>query len=60
MSDQIIKVEKLTKNFGDITAVNKLAFSVAKGEMVGVAGAKRSGKNDNDSYAAWFNKTNLW
>ena len=31
LSDQIIKVEKLTKNFVDITAVIELAFSVAKG-----------------------------
>lgn len=44
LSDQIIKVEKLTKNFGDITAVNELAFSVAKGETVGLLGPNGAGK----------------
>ena len=44
MPDQIIKIEKLTKNFGDITAVNELGFSVARGETVGLLGPNGAGK----------------
>ena len=44
MADQIIKIEKLTKNFGDITAVNELGFSVARGETVGLLGPNGAGK----------------
>ena len=44
MADQIIKIEKLTKNFGDTTAVNELGFSVARGETVGLLGPNGAGK----------------
>ena len=44
MSDQIIKIEKLTKNFGEITAVSELGFSVARGETVGLLGPNGAGK----------------
>ena len=44
MPDQIIKIEKLTKNFGDIIAVNELGFSVARGETVGLLGPNGAGK----------------
>ena len=44
MADQIIKIEKLTKNFGAITAVNELGFSVARGETVGLLGPNGAGK----------------
>ena len=44
MADQIIKIEKLTKIFGDITAVNELGFSVARGETVGLLGPNGAGK----------------
>ena len=44
LSDQIIKIEKLTKNFGEITAVSELGFSVTKGETVGLLGPNGAGK----------------
>ena len=44
MPDQIIEIEKLTKNFGAITAVNELGFSVARGETVGLLGPNGAGK----------------
>ena len=44
LSDQIIKIEKLTKNFGEITAVSELGFSVARGETVGLLGPNGAGK----------------
>ena len=44
LSDQIIKIEKLTKNFGEITAVSEPGFSVTKGETVGLLGPNGAGK----------------
>lgn len=44
LSDQIIKIEKLTKNFGEITAVSELGFSVARGETLGLLGPNGAGK----------------
>ncbi|MBB15488.1 ABC transporter ATP-binding protein [Candidatus Poribacteria bacterium] len=44
LPDQIIEIEKLTKNFGAITAVNELGFSVARGETVGLLGPNGAGK----------------
>lgn len=40
----IIKVEELTKKFGDFTAVDKLSFNVYKGEIFGFLGANGAGK----------------
>lgn len=40
-----IFVENLEKKFGDFTAVNKITFSVKKGEIFGFLGANGSGKS---------------
>jgi len=40
----IIKVEKLTKKFGDFIAVNAISFEVKKGEIFGFLGANGAGK----------------
>jgi ABC-2 type transport system ATP-binding protein len=40
-----ISVENLEKKFGDFTAVNKITFSVKKGEIFGFLGANGSGKS---------------
>jgi len=40
----IIKVEELTKKFGDFTAVDKLSFDVYQGEIFGFLGANGAGK----------------
>jgi len=40
----IIKTEKLTKNFNDLTAVDNVTFSVEKGEIFGFLGPNGAGK----------------
>ena len=43
--ENIIEVEKLKKNFGDFTAVNKITFSIKKGEIFGFLGPNGAGKS---------------
>lgn len=40
----VIKTDKLTKIFGDFTAVNEITFEVNKGEIFGFLGANGAGK----------------
>ena len=40
-----IKAEKLTKKFGNFTAVNEITFDVKKGEIFGFLGANGAGKS---------------
>ncbi|MBI5807592.1 MAG: ABC transporter ATP-binding protein [Ignavibacteriales bacterium] len=40
----VIHVEKLSKRFGDFTAVNQISFDVLKGEIFGFLGANGAGK----------------
>ena len=40
----VIKTDKLTKQFGDFTAVNQISFEVYKGEIFGFLGANGAGK----------------
>lgn len=42
--DKAIKVDKLTKRFGDFTAVDNITFEVEKGEIFGFLGANGAGK----------------
>jgi len=42
--DDVIKVEGLTKMFGDFAAVNAISFKVKKGEIFGFLGANGAGK----------------
>ena len=44
MSDYIIKVENLTKRFGELVAVDNVSFSVARGEIFGFLGPNGAGK----------------
>ena len=44
MSDQVIRVEDLTKKFGDFYAVKNISFEVEKGEIFGFLGANGAGK----------------
>jgi ABC-2 type transport system ATP-binding protein len=39
-----VSVEKLTKKYGDVTAVNSLSFTVKKGEVFGFLGPNGAGK----------------
>lgn len=42
--DKVIIADKLTKRFGDFTAVDAISFSVGKGEIFGFLGANGAGK----------------
>lgn len=44
MQEVVIKTEKLTKRFGDFTAVDEITFKVFKGEIFGFLGANGAGK----------------
>jgi len=44
MQDVVIKTDKLTKRFGDFTAVSEITFEVCKGEIFGFLGANGAGK----------------
>ena len=44
MPEDSIIVNKLTKRFGDFTAVDNISFKVAKGEVFGFLGANGAGK----------------
>ncbi len=41
----LIKTERLIKRFGDITAVNGISLSVARGEVLGFLGPNGAGKS---------------
>jgi ABC-2 type transport system ATP-binding protein len=42
--ERVIMADKLTKKFGDFTAVNAISFEVYKGEIFGFLGANGAGK----------------
>ena len=44
MKEKVIYTEKLTKKFGNFTAVDQISFSVEKGEIFGFLGANGAGK----------------
>ena len=43
-TDNVISADKLTKRFGDFTAVDAISFGVQKGEIFGFLGANGAGK----------------
>ncbi len=40
-----LKIENLTKSFGNLVAVNKVTFAVPKGQMIGIVGRSGAGKS---------------
>ncbi|MEM8731349.1 MAG: ATP-binding cassette domain-containing protein [Pseudomonadota bacterium] len=45
MSDPILSLRNVTKQFGGLTAVDAVSFDVAPGEFLGIAGPNGSGKS---------------
>ncbi len=43
-ADHVIVVEKLTKRYGDLLAVNEISFTVRKGEVFALLGPNGAGK----------------
>ncbi|MHA1391799.1 MAG: ATP-binding cassette domain-containing protein [Promethearchaeota archaeon] len=44
MSETVIKLENLTKKFGNFTAVNSINLEVKRGETIGLVGPNGAGK----------------
>jgi len=44
MKNVILEAKNLTRQFGDLTAVNSISFSVASGEVFGIVGPNGAGK----------------
>ncbi len=44
MSETVIKLENLTKKFGNFTAVNNVNLEVRRGETIGLVGPNGAGK----------------
>jgi ABC-type branched-chain amino acid transport systems, ATPase component len=55
----MIKVEKLTKRYGGVTAVNEIDFEVEEGEIVGFLGPNGAGKSTDDANARMLSSPNL-
>ena len=55
-SASILEIETLCKRFGDLVAVDKLSFSVAKGEILGFLGPNGAGKSSTMRLIAGFLK----
>jgi len=43
--DEVIRVHELVRRFGDFIAVNRVSFSVSRGEIFGLLGANGAGKS---------------
>ncbi len=43
--DEIIKVENLSKNFGDLKVIKDISFTVHRGDVLGIIGPSGSGKS---------------
>jgi len=44
-ADEVIRVHELVRRFGDFVAVNRVSFSVRRGEIFGLLGANGAGKS---------------
>ena len=44
MTEEIIEVKNVTKNYGDVEAVKGISFSIKKGELFGLIGPNGAGK----------------
>jgi branched-chain amino acid transport system ATP-binding protein len=44
MSNALLEVKNISKNFGGVTAVKDVSFSLEQGEIVGLIGPNGAGK----------------
>jgi len=45
LAERILKLDRLTKKYGKLTAVNNLSFTIEKGNIYGILGPNGSGKS---------------
>ncbi len=68
MSEIILSIKNLNKNYGSLQAVNNLSFTIEKGNVYGILGPNGSGKsttlgivlnvvNKSSGEFSWFNNT---
>jgi len=68
MSETILSIKNLNKNYGSLQAVNNLSFTIKKGNVYGILGPNGSGKsttlgivlnvvNKSSGEFSWFNNT---
>ena len=58
MSNPVLKVEGLRKEFGGLVAVNDVSFEIGKGEFVGLIGPNGCGKSTTfNSISGLLNQT---
>jgi len=55
---QILTVEKLSKSFGGLRAINNLGYAVNEGEILGIIGPNGSGKTTSMNLLTGFLKPN--
>ncbi len=54
MSETLLKVEKMTRRFGGLTAVSDLSFEVRRGEILGLIGPNGAGKSTTFNVVSGF------
>ena len=56
----MIKVEKLTKRYGGVTAVDEINFEVGQGRGCRISRSKRRRKEHHDANARVLPSSDLW
>ena len=56
----VIQADRLTKRFGDFTAVDQISFEVNRGEIFGFLGANGAGKDHGNAYALRIVVAHFW
>ncbi len=54
MGETLLKVEKMTRRFGGLTAVSDLSFEVRRGEILGLIGPNGAGKSTTFNVVSGF------